>query len=245
MAELPPHAKALLALARDADDPPADAKVRVQRAALDAIAAGNHTLVGPPSTSSLPPTLRARFWGVATNKAGLFVSAVLLVGSSWAAYRVLTEPALPHREPIAMLESQPPQARPLVEPPDATAASERAEPTRADQVRPAGAKLGRHATKMSATEPQDTLAAEMLELLQASAEIEAGHVHEGLRLLERYRAHFAHPARAQESAGLAALAKCQLDPRAAEAEARTFLAAAPTSVLASRVQRACELEATP
>ncbi|MFT3926915.1 MAG: hypothetical protein QM778_30495 [Myxococcales bacterium] len=243
MVDLPPDAKRLLALARDADNPPPGAREEVRRAALATLAAG-----GPSPTSLNAPPSGAQPWGL-LGKLKVFLAAFTLAGVGLLGYRAThSEVAsvevrsaasptsgLQLRPEVAPLLLQSPSVKPLLgaaAPPSVEASPPVHAPARAQ--RPAVREL-----------PRLDLKGDMALLERATDALSHQRAQIALDLLAQHRARFATTAFPDERAGLTVIAHCQLGTASAAVEATGFLRSTPGSLLAARVRSACGVEGQP
>jgi hypothetical protein len=267
MDELPKNAQEILALAREAHQPPPEARERVRAAVAVAIAAGGI------ATASTASSAAAASGGAGTSavKAGLFAGAtgklliaggvVAAIGAGTVAVRQMQRaPAIetsastqahPHPRTIATPSTKTPVSPQATTDTPANALT----PTAAD-LPATNAQVPREARANAATtrgpkvlhrkEPATgDLGAEMTLLANAERALERGDVAAAHAALEQHRQKFEHGQLREERKGLEVLARCvSHEPKAAE-RARAYLKAAPEGVLAARIEAACGLKEAP
>jgi hypothetical protein len=270
MDELPREARELLALARDAHDPPEDgARDRVKRGVLVAAAAGG----GAAALASKAVASAASSAATGAAKGGLFASAsakMFLAGSALVVASAVTVavPRMVHkrqstehqaeraRKPRTKPSHTEPSAK-VVAPEQASAPSVEAEASAepAPQVpnttagllngafENAAQKLAQRPAARVRTRPvTPSLQAEMRLLSSASDAISAHELGRARTLLAQHRKTFPHGQLRAEREALLALAACSDGGASAQKQARAFLAKEPDAVLAARLRSACKLE---
>jgi hypothetical protein len=231
MNELPREARAMLALAKDAHDPPERERVRGRVLAAVAIAP-----LGLSASALAKPSaglFKAWFGGKSALAGALLL---LAAGGSLAALRA--RPDAPTRS--ARVAQPAP-----VEQQDAPAAPgkgvEGAAAPAADVMRGKGpARAGRASVKNNGA-AAPSLHAEVSLLTRAEDQLERGDAQAALRSLQEHRRRFAHSQLQPEREGLEVLAHCQQKQAKSQAAARAYLARTPASLLVARIEHTCEL----
>lgn len=248
MDELPPDARALLALAKDAHNPPDRmARERVRRRVAAAVA------MTPVAASTLTPAHAAKSGG---GIAGWFTSskimlastavALTLGGSLWGLSTQRTPPAAgrvaqPSVRAQPTLPTPAPSTTPLAESALAPVTSSPAAlPARAPAP---SARRARAASISSASRtPQPwSLAEETALLARASEQLSHNDIAQALLSIEEHRRRFARSQLIEEREGLRVMAHCLRNRAESRAEAKAYIARAPASVLVARLERACGL----
>lgn len=236
MNELPREAKAMLALAKDAHDPPDPrARERVRGKVLAAVTVVPVGLsVGAAQLGKPSAGLFKTWFGSKTALAGALI-ALGAVGSM-TVMRARPDAARP-APAVAPPASLPEPASaglptPVVTPAASTQLEPEALPARVRSVRAAAA---------SAPTPVPSLHAELNLLANATQQLEQGDTQAALRSLAEHRRRFARSQLRPEREGLEVLAHCQQKRAQAQKAARAYLARTPTAVLIARIEQACGL----
>ncbi len=251
-------AAALLAAARDADDPaPAD---RARIDAAMAVTLGAHGIAAPAPAGSPAGTAAGAARGSSaglTGKLALALAGVGALGAVWVLTRAPAEPAAAVPAPAKVAPAARAQVATPARPapvPEAKAPKAKApepQPTpepdtafrTARRVRAARSVHEQLASAGPAPTPE-TLRAELALLQQADTALRAQRYADALRVLDTHAQRFAQGALAEERRGLRVLALCGLgETERGRAEQQQFLHSTPHSVLAERVRDACPLAA--
>lgn len=240
MNELPREARAMLALAKDAHDPPdASARERVRTKVLAAVAIAPVGLSVGAAQLAKPSTGLFKAWF--GSKSGLAGALLLLAaGGGFATLRVrpdATARAPAFAQHAAIHETAPgvgqAVAIELAPAPEPAAAPETAPPlNRARAPRPVAKRT---------SSPTPSLRAEVSLLTRATEQLEQGDAQAALRSLQEHRRRFAHTQLQPEREGLEVLAHCQQKQPQAQAAARSYLARTPASMLVARIEQTCAL----
>jgi hypothetical protein len=270
MSELPREARELLALARDAHDPPdPDARDRVRRGVATAVAVSAGVAISGKAIA-------------AGSKAGLFAGsgaklvalggAIVLAGAVAVGAPLIARQVQHERAPVARharastpaldappavpapLEAQPAQA--VAQPQQALQPQDEMAAPAAKLVVPEHARASRHVRhargqERSAPTPEETAAtpdelrAEMALLRAASDALTAGQVGVAVQRLDEHAQRFAGGQLGEEREGLRVIARCMRGDRGAGAAAERYLKRHPQSVLAVRASSACKLDGEP
>lgn len=231
MDELSPRARALLAAAQDGHEPPAGAGARVWQAVSSDIAGG----VSFEGTRALA---RQAAWGGGSGVIGkmMWILAVLAAAGFGAAVLFWGDPA-----PTSPASSE----TPTVVPPAALEGVAHAEPEAVEERAQSAEQLPSLEPAARPARPrakaQDRLMQEVLSLRRASDALANDRPAQALALLRTHAKQFARGTLQEEREALTLLARCALDSGGAGAQARSFVARTPNSVLRSRVEKACKL----
>ncbi len=252
MDRLPREARDFLALTANGHDPPdanARQRVRARLAAMTllpmshASSASARELVGSAQSATtawftsskvllagfVTLTLSGGFWALSARqpdgvqRAGHAASASLPEPATAAPIEVAQVPALEGLPVNAAAQDEAPTA-------DGTEVA----PKRARTLR-----VARGGQAVSRAE--GSLAQETALLRRASERLAQRELNAAFKLLEEHRASFRQSQLAEERNGLFVLARCLRSPSEAAREARSFIASAPSSLLAPRLVAACGL----
>lgn len=169
------------------------------------------------------------------------------------AYRSRTDAhvvvTLPVQNTSAPLQSTHPAERVAVTSPSELDATPRVEPNipldfAAPPLAKAQPEPARVAPRQNVSRPvtnnvQLTSLGELQLIGEASRAIQEGRAADAQKALREHERRYAHTALGQERSGLALLARCASDDKAAPADAAKFLQKEPNSPLATRIKREC------
>jgi hypothetical protein len=242
MDELPPHARALLARARAAEQVSPDAERRVRVAVAAAIGAGTATAAGHASAAATGSMFKGGFF--ASTAAKLAVAGSLVVALGTTAIVMRSQPST--AAPTAAL---PAKILPKAQPPvvDVPASKTAAEPEPSNPAADAGAApmvetQARRRANLGAT---SSLHDELPLLASASAALEQRNVVTARAALAEHARRFPHGQLAPERRGFAVIEACLSNrPRAAQ-RARAYVRASSDAVLVARIVAQCDLEPSP
>jgi len=239
--ELPKHARALLDISRDADDPSALARARSDAAVRTALA--QHGICDLPAPDASPRGLGTN----AVTRAGLGlqvgIAAFAVMGAvigAWLLWPAATEPGpkpSAERRAPATLQHQVPERRPETVDVEAAPQSVSANQHSVVEGRPTRpARATRHPQPVG----DAALARELKILASVDDLIRSGEHAQALRVLDRTEPSSGPHILREERGALRVLARCGHDPNAqALRERERFLSSSPHSVLAARVRSAC------
>jgi len=238
MNELPRDAKELLALARTAEEPPAAARERVQRAVALTLAAGVAASTGHAAASSgHPSALKVPFLATLPGKLALVSGALIVLGAGMLAWPRASAPRQ-HAAPVVQAPVPLPIAPAPSIPVQPSTPTLEAEPQ-------APVRRARKAQAVEVTATDDGLRAEMTMLHAASLALDHGDIARARSMLNSHRTQYANGQLREERQGLEVLARCLAHEANAASGARAYLRSTPRGVLASRVARACLAEGEP
>lgn len=263
MDDLPPSARELLALARNADRPSAETRERVRHGvalALAAGAAGAALSASAVASASSTPRIVLTAWSkllfVSGAIAALCATALVLHGSR-AGSSGSAAPA-PHVAPAARVPPAPTQAD--------QPAQRALQPSAAADARlpivhaPAPALPAAHpqaleprtthaTTPSSSSDPRSDPRIDLrgeMQLLASAVDALDHHDLAGARtFLDAHRARYPHAQLLEERRSLTLIAHCLAGDAGATEHARRYLARATAGVLGSRLERACGLQVAP
>jgi hypothetical protein len=260
MDELPPNAKALIALARSAEQPPQGAQERVRAAVAVAISVGAATATATAAShasASAAGTTKAGWLSGTPVKLAVVGGVVAAIGTATVLVQQQHKPTerpaaavvAPQRDhaPVspataieAPIAAQAPAVPLTAVPPSASVGPS------ATQPRLHRAKHARPVAPAAPTAPAvSTLHEEMTLLSEASSALDRGDLRTARAKLSAHAGRFAHGQLAPERRGLEMLHACLTKPAAAVSGARAYLKMSPSAVLAARIAAACKLEKQP
>lgn len=253
MNELPRDARALLALTRDAHDPPdemAKERVRVRLAALASVPVASSLLrpgrVAKPGATgwlaSSKPMLTGALMALAVGS-GIWALAGQGGRPSSASSAVGVQTQTPEALPPAVPTANAPQVTPLPPPPErapaATDLDEAPSARRTSTTR--NAQPARVRAARSGAAEGSSLSQETALLARAADSLSHNDITSALATIDEHRRRFGRSQLSQERRGLLVLAHCLQSPTEARPEARAYIGRAPASVLIARLELACGL----